>query len=98
MHMLEKNYFRVNIRFINANNKPCTNTIVIRDTKSHHASEYLHKLIRDILEEYEIEKDRVVCIVTDSSSNMISTLKKVNIEQEETEESELEIVDIYAGN
>ena len=38
-----------------------------------------------------------MCIVPKDASNMISTLEKVNIEQQETEESELEIVDINEG-
>ena len=42
-------------------------------------------------------KSHVLCIVTDNASNTISTLEKLNIEQEETEKSELEIVDINAG-
>ena len=30
---LRTNYFGVSVRFIDANNKPCTHTITVRDTK-----------------------------------------------------------------
>ena len=60
MHTFENKYFGVNIRFIDANNNPCTHTIVIKNTKLQHATKYLHKLVKDILEECEIEKDHVL--------------------------------------
>ena len=48
--------------------------------------------MKDVLLEYEIEDDHILCIVTDNSSNMISTVDKLKENKDTNEENKNKIV------
>jgi len=35
-------------------------------------------LVKDVLQDYVLQKDRVLCIVTDNGSNMVNMVKQLN--------------------
>ena len=72
------NYFAINVRFVGDDGKIVTKTLAVRDTRAHHDSSYLHRLIEDILAEFEIKKGQILCIVSDNASNMVKTVEKLN--------------------
>jgi len=53
--------------------------------RSEHASDFLQNLVSDVRKELETEKKQSVCAVTDSVSNVISTIEKQNEEIEDCE-------------
>jgi len=71
------NYFAINVRYLNEG-KSYTKTLVIRDTHAQHSSKFLTQLVKDGWQDYGIQKDHVLCIVTDNASNMVSTVKQLN--------------------
>ncbi|XP_008180283.1 zinc finger BED domain-containing protein 1-like [Acyrthosiphon pisum] len=46
------------------------------ELKEQHTGDYISKILNQTLEDWEIEKDNVVTIVTDNGSNMISAVNK----------------------
>lgn len=72
------NHFALNVRFISDSNKMVTQTLAVRDTHANHTSEYLAKLVESVLQDFEINKEQVLCIVTDNATNMLSTIDKIN--------------------
>ncbi|XP_073431995.1 uncharacterized protein [Dendrobates tinctorius] len=69
------NYFAINVRYVCDNNKIVTKTLVVKDTKAHHSSQFLQTLVEKVLQDYVLKKEQVLAIVTDNASNMISTIK-----------------------
>lgn len=78
------NYFAINVRFVDENNKILTRTLGVKDTQAHHTSEYLQKLVQEVLDDFKIKKEQILCIVTDNASNMLSTTEKMNKAIEES--------------
>ncbi|KAL8203028.1 UNVERIFIED_CONTAM: hypothetical protein K2H54_036077 [Gekko kuhli] len=76
------NYFAINVRFVDENNKTITRTLGLKDTQAHHTSDYLQKLVEGVLEDLEIKKEQILCVVTDNASNMLSTIEKMNADEE----------------
>ncbi|GFG29456.1 hypothetical protein Cfor_08213, partial [Coptotermes formosanus] len=76
------NYFAINVRFVDENNKTITRTLGLKDTQAHHTSDYLQKLVESVLEDFEIKKEQILCVVTDNASNMLSTIEKMNADEE----------------
>ncbi|XP_044134821.1 AP-4 complex subunit mu-1 isoform X1 [Bufo gargarizans] len=76
------NYFAINVRFVDENNKTITRTLGLKDTQAHHTSDYLQKLVEGVLEDFEIKKEQILCVVTDNASNMLSTIEKMNVDEE----------------
>ena len=70
------NYFAINVRFVGDDGKIVTKTLAVRDTRAHHDSSYLHRLIEDILAEFEIKKGQILCIVSDNASNIVRNFLK----------------------
>jgi len=58
--------------------KNYTQTFAIRDTEAQHSSKFLTQLGKDVLQDNGIQKDHVLCIVTDNISidYMVSTVKQ----------------------
>jgi len=85
------NYF---VRYVNEG-KNYTKTLAIRDTQAQHSSEFLTQLQKDVLQDYGLQKEHVLCIVTYNASNMVSMVKQLNKRPREgsstTEESVAEI-------
>ncbi|KAM5125247.1 LOW QUALITY PROTEIN: uncharacterized protein ACMZJ9_022334 [Mantella aurantiaca] len=76
------NYFAINVRFVDENNKTITRTLGLKDTQAHHTSDYLQKLVEGVLEDFEMKKEQILCVVTDNASNMLSTIEKMNADEE----------------
>lgn len=95
------NYFAINVRFVDDKNKMVTQTLAVKDTHAHHTSDYLHKLVEKVLQDFEIKKEQVLCIVTDNASNMLSTIEKMNIatinEDMEGNEEDISEIDSAIG-
>lgn len=90
------NYFGINVRYVNKDNRPVSQMLAIRDTHAQHKSEYLRMLIEEVLNKFDIKKHQIIAIVTDNASNMILTTEKLNDENENIEEQECEIVDEFS--
>jgi len=58
--------------------KNYTKTLGIRNTQAQHCSNFLTQLEKDVLQDYGLQKDHVLCIVTDNKSNMVSMVKQLN--------------------
>lgn len=76
------NYVAINVRFVK-NKEIITQTLAIKDTQAHHSSEYLKNILKEILKDFKIKKEHVLCIVTDNASNMLSITDKLNKENKE---------------
>jgi hypothetical protein len=87
------NYFAINVQFIDPLNPLMEEairiyTLAVKDTEAQHKSDYLNKLIRKVLQEYDISLKQVLAVVTDNATNMVSTVAKLNEEDMESEESD----------
>lgn len=63
-------------------------TLAVRDTKSQHTSDYLHKLVMDVLKDFGIKKEHVLLMVTGNASNMISTIEKLDKDEDKRHDEE----------
>jgi len=50
----------------------------IRDTQAQYSSKFLTQLAKDVLQDYGLHKDCVLCTVTDNAFNMVSVVKQLN--------------------
>ena len=73
------NYFAINARFTNDDNKIVTKTLSIKDTHANHTSGYLSKLVETVLQDFKINKQQVLCIVTENAANRLSSVEKLNL-------------------
>ena len=67
-----------------------TKALVLRNTQAQHTSEYLSDLVEKVLDEFEMKKEQVLCIITDNASNMLSMVEKLDAVTEEDNDSEVE--------
>lgn len=72
------NYFAINATFVYENKKMGTRTLGVVDSKAHHGSINLQNFVEEILQDFEIKKDQILCIVTDNVLNMLSTIERIN--------------------
>ncbi|CAK9296597.1 unnamed protein product [Gordionus sp. m RMFG-2023] len=56
--------------------------------KERHTSEYLKKIILDVLKEYEIKIEQIYTITTDNAANMIKLIKLLILHDEEDDEDD----------
>ena len=77
---LRTNYLGVTVRFINRSTVPSTKTLALVDTRAQHTSKDLKAMLLKILDEFKIEINQVICIVTDNASNNIRMVKDLNID------------------
>ena len=61
------NYFAINIRYVDNENNSVTKTLAVRDTKNSHTSEFISDLLCKVLNDYNIEIENVVTIVTENA-------------------------------
>jgi len=54
------NYFAINVRYVDEG-KNYTKTLGIRDTQAQHSSKFITRLVKDVLQDYGIQKDHVLC-------------------------------------
>jgi len=87
------NYFAINARFVDDDGKNITRTLAVKDIKAHHDSTYLQHVIEGVLEEYHIQKQQIVSIVTDNASNMIKTIENLNEDSNPMEKIESEMAE-----
>lgn len=80
---IRTNYLGVNVRYMNDNNEAITRTLSVTDTRCQHTSRELRSLLQNILDEFEIPLDHVLCCVTDNAANMIKVVKDFNIDLSE---------------
>ena len=80
---LRTNYFAVDVQFVNSSNKIVIYTLAVKHTKADHSSDAILSPLLDVLREYELPKRKVLSIVTDNASNMISVVEKPSAESNE---------------
>jgi len=86
---IRTNYLGVNVRYIGNNDKPVTRTLSVTDTRSQHTSRELKSLLLNILDDFAIPLDHVLCCVTDNAANMIKVVKDFNTELSEHAEDNI---------
>ena len=80
-------YCAINVRYVNDQREGVTKAMVLRNTQAQHTSEYLSDLVEKVLDEFEMKKEQVLCIITDNASNMLSMVEKLNAVTEEDNDS-----------
>ena len=78
---IQTNYLGVNVRYIDSENKAVTKTLMLVDTKSEHTSKELKAKLVNILQEFDIPMNKVICCVSDNASNMVKLVMDLNTEQ-----------------
>ena len=53
-------------------------TLAVRDTENQHSSDFIQRLVEDVLKDFEISKQQVLAVVTDNVSNMILAVQKLS--------------------
>ena len=95
------NYFAINVRYV-GNWRNITKNLAVKDTEAQHSSNFLKQLLNNVLKDYGIQKEHVLCIVTDNASNMLSMVKKMNERPKEdsiiTKEFEAQIQEEQPGS
>ena len=71
------NYFALNIQFVDSKNEVRTFTLAVRDTENQHSSDFIQRLVEDVLKDFEISKQQVLAVVIDNASNMTLAVQKL---------------------
>ena len=50
--------------------------MAVRDTESQHSSDFIQRVVEDIMKGFEISKQQVLAVVTDNASNMTLAVQK----------------------
>jgi len=72
------NYFALNVQFVDSKNEERIFTLAVRDTASQHSSDFIQRLVEDVLKDFEISKQQVLAVVTDNASNVILAVQKLS--------------------
>jgi hypothetical protein len=73
------NYLGLNVRYVSpTTNLPTTRTLAVIDTQSKHSASELKDMIKNVLDDYEIPLNHILCCVTDNASNMIKLVSSMN--------------------
>ena len=72
------NYFALNVQFVDSKNEVRTFTLAVRDTENQHSSDFIQRLVEDVLKDFEISKQQVLAVVTDNASNMTLAVQKLS--------------------
>ena len=76
---IRTNYLGLNVPYICKTTKcPVTSTLVVADTHSQHTVKDLKDIIEKALEDYQIPLSKILCCVTDNSSNMVNLVSSLN--------------------
>ena len=69
-------YFALNVQFVDSKNEVRIFTLAVRDTENQHSSDFIQRLVEDVLKDFEISKQQVLAVVTDNASNMTLAVQK----------------------
>jgi len=69
-------YFALNVQFVDSKNEARIFILAVRDTEHQHSSDFIQRLVEDILKNFEISKQQVLSVVTDNASNMTLAVQK----------------------
>jgi len=72
------NYFALNVQFVDSKNEVRIFTLAVRDTENQHSSDFIQRLVEDVLKDFEISKQQVLAVVTDNASNMTLAVQKLS--------------------
>ena len=72
------NYFALNAQFVDSKNEVRIFTLAVRDTENQHSSDFIQRLVKDVLKDFEISKQQVLAVVTDNASNMTLAVQKLS--------------------
>ena len=72
------NYFALNVQFVDSKNEVRIFTLAVRDTENQHFSDFIQRLVEDVLKNFEISKQQVLEVVTDNASNMTLAVQKLS--------------------
>ena len=72
------NYFALNIQFVDSKNELRVFTLAVRDTENQHSSDFIQRLVEDVLKAFEISKQQILAVVTDNALNMILAVQKLS--------------------
>ncbi|XP_065314825.1 zinc finger BED domain-containing protein 4-like [Gordionus sp. m RMFG-2023] len=84
----DRSILGINIQFID-NGEIKLRTLCMKEIKERHTSEYLKKIILDVLNEHEIRIDQIYTITTDNAANMIKLIKLLIHHDEEDDEDDI---------
>lgn len=68
----------INILYYNNNNKICVKTLSLIEINKRHTANNLCLEVESILEEFQIEKSQIYCVITDNGKNMVKTVDILN--------------------
>ena len=72
------NYFALNVQFVDSKNEVRIFTLAVRDTENQHSSDFIQRLVEDVLKDFGISKQRVLAVVTDNASNMTLAIQNLS--------------------
>ena len=72
------NYFALNVQFVNINNEVRIYTLAVRDTENQHSSDFIQKLVEDVLDDFEISKLHIFAVVKNNASKMTPADKQLS--------------------
>ena len=72
------NYFALNVQFVDSKNEVRIFTLAVRDAENQHSSDFIQRLVKDVLKDFEISKQQVLAVVTDNASNMTLAVQKLS--------------------
>ena len=52
--------------------------MAVKDTENQHSSDFIWRLVEDVLKDFEISKEQVLAVVTDNASNMTLAVQKLS--------------------
>ena len=53
-------------------------TLSVKDTKNQHSSDFIQRLVEDVLKDFEISKEQVLAVVIDNALNMTLGVQKLD--------------------
>ena len=65
-------------QFVDYKNEVRIFTLALRDTENQHSSDFIQRLIEDVLKDCEISQKQVLTVVTDNDSNMTLAVQKLS--------------------
>ena len=60
------NYFALNVQFVDSKNEVRIFTLAVKDTENQHSSDFIRRMVEDVLKDFEISKEQVLAVVTDN--------------------------------
>ena len=72
------NYFALNVQFVDSKNEVRIFTLAVRDTENQYSSDFIQRLVEDVLMDFVISKQQVLAVVTDNGSNITLAVQKLS--------------------